>query len=65
MAALSEEQRMVMTLVVLDGRSYRETAEFLDIPIGSVMSRLARARAAVDAQLRGQLRGIPEQGAGG
>lgn len=58
MAALPEEQRMVMALVVLDGRSYRETAECLDIPIGSVMSRLARARAAVDARLRG----VVEQG---
>ena len=57
LADLPEEQRMVMTLVVLDGRSYRETAEFLDIPMGSVMSRLARARAAIDARLRGPANG--------
>lgn len=53
MAALPEEQRLVMALVVIDGRSYRETAEQLGIPIGSVMSRLARARAAMEARLRG------------
>lgn len=46
-ASLPEEQRMVMALVVIDGRSYRETADMLDIPIGSVMSRLARARQAI------------------
>lgn len=53
LAALPEEQRLVMTLVVLDGRSYREAADYLEIPIGSVMSRLARARAAVQARLGG------------
>ncbi|MEQ1509775.1 MAG: RNA polymerase sigma factor [Sphingopyxis sp.] len=48
---LSAEHRAVMALVVIDGRSYREAAELLDIPIGSVMSRLARARAAICAKL--------------
>lgn len=45
--ALSElpfEQRMVFVLVSLEGFSYEETAEFLDIPIGTVRSRLARPR---------------------
>ena len=63
MAALPEEQRLVMALVVIDGRSYRDTAEQLGIPIGSVMSRLARARASIDAQLRGVTgRAAKEQG---
>ncbi|HEV2866936.1 MAG TPA: sigma factor-like helix-turn-helix DNA-binding protein, partial [Allosphingosinicella sp.] len=53
MKALSEDQRTLMALVVLDGRSYKEAAEILDIPIGSVMSRLARARQAIDRKLNG------------
>jgi RNA polymerase sigma-70 factor (ECF subfamily) len=41
---LSEEQRTVLLLVAVEGRSYAEVAEVLDIPIGTVMSRVARAR---------------------
>ena len=43
-ADLPEEQRLVLVMVSIDGRSYRETAEALDLPIGTVTSRLARAR---------------------
>lgn len=42
---LPPEQRLVLVAVCVDGLSYKETAELLDIPIGTVMSRLARARA--------------------
>lgn len=52
-AALPEDQRSVLALVVLDGMSYRDAAETLDIPIGTVMSRLARARRAIDARVNG------------
>ncbi|MEQ1688225.1 MAG: RNA polymerase sigma factor [Sphingopyxis sp.] len=48
---LSMEHKAVMALVVINGCSYREAAEALDIPIGSVMSRLARARAAICARM--------------
>ncbi|HZT49712.1 MAG TPA: sigma-70 family RNA polymerase sigma factor [Hyphomicrobiaceae bacterium] len=41
---LSGEQRQVLLLVGLEGLSYAETAEVLDIPVGTVMSRLARGR---------------------
>ncbi|MDA9848265.1 RNA polymerase sigma factor [Luminiphilus sp.] len=41
---LPEEQRTVLLLVAVEGRSYAEVAELLDIPIGTVMSRVARAR---------------------
>ena len=53
MAALPEEQRALMALVVLNEKSYKEAAEILGIPIGTVMSRLARARRAIDRQLNG------------
>ena len=53
MAALPEDQRVVLALVVIDGRSYRDTADILDIPIGTVMSRLARARHAIDIAVHG------------
>jgi len=41
---LPDDQRLVVALVCIDGRSYAEAAEILDIPAGTVMSRLARAR---------------------
>lgn len=42
---LPEEQRAVMALVAIEGYSYREAADILDVPTGTIMSRLARARA--------------------
>ncbi|TQV83917.1 RNA polymerase sigma factor [Denitrobaculum tricleocarpae] len=41
---LPEEQRLVLTLVSIDGRSYKEAAQILDVPVGTITSRLARAR---------------------
>jgi RNA polymerase sigma-70 factor (ECF subfamily) len=41
---LAPEFRDVLWLVVVEGFSYKETAEMLDIPMGTVMSRLYRAR---------------------
>ena len=43
-AALPDDQRAVLILVCVEELSYREAAEVLDIPVGTVMSRLARAR---------------------
>jgi RNA polymerase sigma-70 factor, ECF subfamily len=54
MAALPEEQRSVLALVVIDGRSYKEAAAILELPIGTVMSRISRARQAVDLYLNGK-----------
>jgi RNA polymerase sigma-70 factor (ECF subfamily) len=49
--ALSAKHRAVIGLVDLDGLSYREAAEVLEVPVGTVMSRLHRARAKVRAHL--------------
>lgn len=43
-ARLPEEQRELLFLVAIEGMSYQEAAATLDIPIGTVMSRLSRAR---------------------
>ena len=48
---LPPNQRQVVTLVDLEGCSYIEVAEILDIPIGTVMSRLCRARRALKDRL--------------
>lgn len=50
-ATLSEGQRQVMTLVDLEGFSYIEVSQILAIPIGTVMSRLCRARNALKERL--------------
>ena len=44
---LPEEQREVLTLVALEGLAYKDAAALLDIPLGTLMSRLGRARAAL------------------
>ena len=51
MARLPDDQRALMALVVIDGQSYKEAAATLDIPIGTVMSRIARARASIAASM--------------
>lgn len=51
-ARLPEEQRAALALVVLEGFSYKEAASALNIPIGTVMSRLARGRAGIAAAVR-------------
>jgi RNA polymerase sigma-70 factor (ECF subfamily) len=48
---LSAEYRAVLLLVVVEEFSYKETAEILDIPVGTVMSRLHRARKEIRAIL--------------
>jgi RNA polymerase sigma-70 factor, ECF subfamily len=49
--SLPEKKREVVVLVDVDGLSYQETADVLDIPIGTVMSRLHRARKQLRAEL--------------
>jgi RNA polymerase sigma-70 factor, ECF subfamily len=48
---LPPEQRAALLLVTVDGLSYKEAAEVADVPVGTIMSRLARARLALQAKL--------------
>jgi RNA polymerase sigma-70 factor (ECF subfamily) len=63
-ADLPEDQRSVLVLVCVEGLRYREVAEVMDIPLGTVMSRLARARGAVAAALDGEAGDAARQSAG-
>jgi len=54
LASLVEDQRSALLLVVLEGLTYREVAEVQGVPIGTVMSRLARARMQIKAYLDGE-----------
>ena len=44
---LPEDQREAIVLVAIDGLSYKDAAEILGLPMGTLMSRLARAREAL------------------
>lgn len=50
-ARLPEEQRVVLLLVTVEGLSYRQAAGTLGVPVGTVMSRLARARKRISSRL--------------
>jgi RNA polymerase sigma-70 factor (ECF subfamily) len=54
LASLPQEQRAVVALVQIEGYSYREAAEILGVPEGTVNSRLVRARAVLEAQVLGE-----------
>ena len=41
---LPEDQRLALTLVAVEGKTYAEAAEILEVPLGTIMSRIARAR---------------------
>jgi RNA polymerase sigma-70 factor (ECF subfamily) len=52
-ARLPPEQQVLLALIVVDGHSYKEAAETLDVPVGTVMSRLARARLSLSRWVEG------------
>jgi len=54
MTYLPDDQRVLIALVCIDGLSYKEAAEITQTPIGTVMSRLARARRELTARLEGR-----------
>ncbi len=51
LSTLPPEQRAALLLVTVDGLSYKEAAEVAEVPVGTIMSRLARARIALQARL--------------
>lgn len=59
-ARLNDEQRKVITLVDLEGFSYAEVATILQVPVGTIMSRLSRAR----QRMKKLVRPLPSQHAG-
>jgi RNA polymerase sigma factor (sigma-70 family) len=59
LAALPEEQREVLVLREIEDMDYREIAAVTDLPIGTVMSRLARARAALRTRWTQEGQGEP------
>lgn len=53
MALLPDEQRLAVALVLVEGLSYREAATVMEVPMGTLTSRLSRAREALVASLGG------------
>ena len=52
LAQLGDDLRATFLLVVVEEMTYAEAAEAMDVPIGTVMSRIARARARIAKALR-------------
>lgn len=55
---LPEEQRQVLLLVTVEGFRYKEVGKIMDIPLGTVMSRLSRARSTLHDLMNGTTRPI-------
>ena len=51
---LPPDQRTALLLVTVEGLSYKEAAEVVQVPVGTIMSRLSRARIALQLQLEGR-----------
>lgn len=58
MEALPDELRMALVLREFDGLSYEEIAEVMACPVGTVRSRIFRAREAVDSRVKAQMEGL-------
>ena len=54
MERLPEEQRLAVSLVLIEGLSYQEAADIMEIPVGTLTSRLSRGREAMAACLGGK-----------
>ncbi len=60
---LPDDLRSAVTLREFDGLSYEDIADIMDCPVGTVRSRIFRAREAIDKQVQAQLEGDPGSGA--
>ena len=60
MRRLPADQQLILSMVAVQGLPYKEVAQALDLPLGTVMSRLARARARVVELLNGGGREMQE-----
>ncbi len=60
LARLPEDQRAVLLLVAVEDLSYADAARVLDIPVGTVMSRLSRARERLQQEMEETADGTPE-----
>jgi RNA polymerase sigma factor (sigma-70 family) len=60
LALLPEDQRAVLLLVAVEDLSYADAARVLDIPVGTVMSRLSRARERLQQEIEGTADGAPK-----
>ncbi|MDG2272029.1 MAG: sigma-70 family RNA polymerase sigma factor, partial [Halioglobus sp.] len=56
-SALSEDLRTAITLREFDGLSYEDIADIMECPVGTVRSRISRARDAIDVLVRKQIDG--------
>lgn len=53
---LPDDQRQVLLLVSVEGFTYKEVAKIMDVPLGTVMSRLSRARKTLQALMNGEVK---------
>jgi RNA polymerase sigma factor (sigma-70 family) len=60
LAKLPEDQRSVLLLVAVEDLSYADAAKVLGIPVGTVMSRLSRARERLQQEIEGTANGAPK-----
>jgi RNA polymerase sigma-70 factor (ECF subfamily) len=54
MQRLPAEQQLAVSLVLIEGLSYQEAADIMEVPVGTLTSRLSRGREALAAQLGGK-----------
>ena len=58
LSSLPDDLRTAVTLREFDGLSYEDIAEIMDCPVGTVRSRIFRAREAIDEQVQKQIEGV-------